>query len=91
MIRFFASAFVLSVAGSCAQAQSEICRQYVACQQEYDAASLTGPTDVAQYEADGICWLSAENADTCDLQCTDGIAALKDAAANANLDVPACG
>lgn len=79
-----------SVALSCAQAQSEICGQYVACQQAYDAASQTGPADVAQYESDGICWLSDANADTCDQQCTEGVAALREAAANANLSVPAC-
>lgn len=75
---------------ACAQAQSEICQRYIACQQEYDAASQTGPADVAQYQADGICWLNAENADTCDRQCTEGLAAVQDAAANANLEVPAC-
>lgn len=90
VIRFALLCVFPSVALGCAQAQSEICRQYVACQQEYDSAAQTGPTDLAQYEADGICWLSAENIDTCDAQCTEGIAALQEAAGNANLDVPSC-
>ena len=76
---------------ACAQAQSEICRQYVACQQEYDAAAQTGPTDLAQYQADGICWLSAENIELCDRQCRAGIAAVKDALASTNLEAPSCG
>ena len=76
---------------ACAQAQSEICRQYVACQQEYDAAAHSGATDLAQYQVDGICWLSAENIDVCDRQCREGIAAVKDALASTNLEAPSCG
>ena len=90
-MRLFFVVIGSSHALACAQAQSEICARYVACQQEYDAAARTGPTDLAQYAPDGICWLSAENIDTCDQQCTDGIAAVQEAAANANLDVPSCG
>ncbi len=80
----------VAVGGACAPPQSDGCKQYIACQQEYDAASGTGPVDVSQYEADGACWDSADNAATCDQQCTEGIAAVRDAAANANLDVPSC-
>ena len=74
----------------CGSAQSPICKQYVACQQQYDGASQTGPVDVAQYQADGLCWQSAQNSAQCDKDCTNGVAAIRQAAADANLDVPAC-
>jgi hypothetical protein len=85
-----ALAFFAASLAACAQEPSDICNQYVACQQAYDEASDTGPTDVEQYEAGGLCWQSGENVETCDRQCTEGLDALKDAAARANLDVPAC-
>ena len=72
MVRLFFVLLGSSHAIACAQPQSEICAQYIACQQEYDAAARTGPTDLAQYQPDGI-------------------AAVQEAAANANLDVPSCG
>jgi hypothetical protein len=81
---------VPSVAAGCAQEQSEICRQYIACQQEYDEAAQVGPTEFADYEADGVCWANAENAGLCDGRCTDALEALRDAAANAGLDAPSC-
>ena len=81
---------LLVLAGACDQPQSEICQQYIACQQEFDAAAGNEPRDVSQYEADGLCWDSAENADACDQQCADGIAANAEAASNAVLDVASC-
>lgn len=92
MSRFPPLLFVIvcSFGLGCGQDPSEICRQYVACQAEYDAASATGPVDTAQYEDEGLCWASADNAARCDQQCSDGLAAVREAAANANLDVPAC-
>ena len=77
-------------ATSCGIEQSDECRQYIACQQEYDEAAQTGPTDFADYESDGVCWQSAENAATCTGRCTEALAALRDAAANANIDAPSC-
>lgn len=79
-----------SVVGACAQEPSEICRAYVACQADFDATAGTGPVDTAQYQAGGLCWANAENADACDRQCADGIAANRAAAEDAGLDVPSC-
>lgn len=84
---FLSFALLLS---ACGAPQSAICRTYVACQQQYDGASQTGPVDVAQYQADGICWQSAANAAQCDADCTQGVTAIRQAATDANLDVPAC-
>lgn len=81
---------LVALIASCAVEQSEICQQYIACQTEYDEAAQTGPTDFADYEADGVCWANAENAALCDGNCTEAIEALREAAANAQLDVPAC-
>jgi hypothetical protein len=79
------------LASACAQAPTDSCRRYVACQAEYDEASRTGPADVAQYEDGGLCWQSAENASICDEQCREGLAALEEAARSANLVLPSCG
>lgn len=78
------------VASSCAVEQSDECRQYIACQQEYDEAAQTGPTEFSDYETDGVCWQSAENAATCTDRCVEALAALRDAAANAGIDAPSC-
>lgn len=82
-------ALLAGLAG-CGIEQSDECRQYIACQQEYDEAAQTGPTEFSDYEGDGVCWQSAENAATCTDRCTEALAALRDAAANANLDAPSC-
>jgi hypothetical protein len=81
------SAFLI---GGCAIEQSDTCRQYIACQQEYDEAAQTGPTEFADYETDGVCWDSAENASTCSDRCSEALDALQEAAANANIDAPSC-
>ncbi|HEY4222879.1 MAG TPA: hypothetical protein VGO62_16090 [Myxococcota bacterium] len=70
--------------------QSDICKKYVSCEQAYEKASSTGPVDLSQYAEGGPCWASAANSQECDQECTAGIAQDKDAAADANLDVPAC-
>jgi hypothetical protein len=81
---------VVATTSSCAIEQSDECRQYIACQQEYDEAAQTGPTDFADYETTGVCWQSAENAATCTSRCTEALEALREAAANANIDAPSC-
>ena len=81
---------VLVVVGACGSAQSAICKKYIACEQAYEKASATGPVDLTQYEASGVCWQSDANAQLCDQQCTDGVTAVRQAATAANLDVAAC-
>ena len=85
-------ALLVPLAGwaGCGIEQSDECRQYIACQQEYDEAAQTGPTEFSDYEGDGVCWQSGENAATCTARCTEALEALRDAAANANLDAPSC-
>lgn len=87
---FCICALVTLTTVACAVEQSDECRRYVACQQEYDEAAQTGPTDVADYETTGVCWASAENAATCTDRCNEALAALREAAANANIDAPSC-
>jgi hypothetical protein len=82
-------AIVLLFAG-CGAQQSAVCKKFIACEQAYEKASNTGPIDLSQYEANGVCWQSADNATKCDQQCTDGTTAVRQAVADANLSVPAC-
>ena len=81
---------MLLLATGCGTQQSAVCKKFIACEQAYEKASQTNPIDLSQYEADGTCWQSGQNAQLCDQQCTDGIAAVRQAAADANLNVPAC-
>ena len=89
-MRIAGALFIVLWIAACGQSQSDLCKQYIACQQEYDQQSQTGPVDVAQFEPDGLCWKSSDNAATCDQECTQGIAANQEASANANLDTPSC-
>lgn len=76
---------------ACAVQPSEECRQYIACQTEYDAAAQTGPTEFSDYEDNGVCWQSADNAALCTERCQAALEALREAAANANIDAASCG
>lgn len=80
----------LALLCACPVEPSEECRQYIACQTEYDEAAQTGPTEFSDYEDDGVCWDSAENAALCTERCQTAREALREAAANANIDAPSC-
>ena len=90
MIPRWSAIFLSAFASGCGIEQADECRQYIACQQEYDEAAQTGPTEFADYESDGVCWQSAENAATCTDRCTEALAALREAATNANIEAPSC-
>lgn len=89
-IRRFIGISLLCGLGACRAEPSPECQTYRACQAAYDEATGTGPVDVSQYEADGACWDSGDNAARCTADCEAGAAALARAAAAEGLDVPAC-
>ena len=90
--RGFGITVVIAVIGAagCPVEPSDACRQYIACQTEYDEAAQTGPTEFSDYEDDGVCWDSAENAALCTERCDAAREALREAATTAGIDAPSC-
>jgi hypothetical protein len=70
--------------------QSQDCRQYVACQIGWDEANGHRAKDTTDYRRDGRCWESEPTAAQCTLECGEGLAALRGAAAAAHFELEAC-
>lgn len=93
MLRFALPCLVVLVsvvATACGPAQSEECRQYVACQKAYDVEAGRQPQDLAPWEPEGDCWVNAENAAQCTEDCATRLDELREAVQDAEIDVPAC-
>ncbi|HEY4221097.1 MAG TPA: hypothetical protein VGO62_07135 [Myxococcota bacterium] len=60
---------LLAACAACAACgQSQECKQYVACQNDYDSSVDTTP-----YEPDGTCWTTLQTASECTQHCKDAL------------------
>lgn len=89
-IRTFIGISLMAALGACSQEPTPECQAYVACQQAYDEATGAAPVDVTQYQPDGACWDSADNAARCTADCQAGLDALRGSAASEGLEIPSC-
>ena len=65
---------VLVLVAVCACGPSQVCRDYVRCQEAYDANVVTTP-----YQDGGACWVGTlQTADACTAQCAVALDALRE-------------
>ena len=80
----------LLLAVGCQQKPTPACVRYVQCQAAWDQAAGHEPKDTSVYVDGGLCWGDATTAAQCGLECEEGTAALRQAAAASQLRVAAC-
>lgn len=82
---------ILLVEFACAPREvAPACDAYIACQAAFDDAADLEPADVSAYAEDGPCWGDPRSSDRCAAECAANMDALRAAAGDAGLEVPAC-
>jgi hypothetical protein len=67
-----------ALVGACGLPPSEICQQYLECQDHHDQVLDRPPaTDTNIYQADGTCWENDDLAERCNEACENRIETLR--------------
>jgi hypothetical protein len=70
---------VIALGSACGLPPSEICQQYLECQDHHDEVLDRPPaSDTNIYRADGTCWENDDLAERCDEVCEERVLALRE-------------